>query len=455
MKITLAAGSAMRSPGFIFGVATSAFQIEGAAEARLPCIWDTFCATPGKIRDHSDGRVACDHLARWHADLELITTLGVDAYRFSISWPRVLHADGTLNRKGIGFYQQLLDSLNERHCKPFVTLYHWDLPQYLEDKGGWLNRDTAFRFRDYVDQITRALGERVYAYVTLNEPWCSAYLGYEIGVHAPGLADKTLSKKAAHHLLLAHGLGMQVLQQNSPASPNGIVVNLSPCYGATSSAADRAAAAAADTAMNQWYLQPLLEGAYPELIDRLPRQELPDIHDGDMKLIAQPLEFLGVNYYTRAVYRADATAPFVQLPPAPPLTEMGWEIFPQGLTDMLVALDEQFDLPAIYVAENGAATADVIVDGRVDDEQRVRYFQQHLDALNQALERGVRVTGYFHWSLLDNFEWVEGYSKRFGLVYVDYATQRRTLKRSAHAYAELLRERAAGISGAAAWTGRG
>jgi len=450
LRLRLPAGSPMRAPGFIFGVATSAFQIEGAAEARLPCIWDTFCATPGKIRDHSDGRIACDHLARWHSDLELITTLGVDAYRFSISWPRVMHADGTLNRKGVGFYLQLLDSLNERHCKPFVTLYHWDLPQYLQEQGGWPNRDTAFRFRDYVDQITRALGDRVYSYVTLNEPWCSAYLGYETGVHAPGLADKTLSKQAAHHLLLAHGLGMQVLEQNSPATLNGIVLNLSPSYGATDSAADRVAAAAADTAMNQWYLKPLLQGAYPGSLERLPPAERPDIQADDLKLISQPLDFLGVNYYTRTVCRADAAAGFIQLPPAPPLTEMGWEIYPQGLTDMLVALHEQFDLPPVYVAENGTATADVIVDGMVNDTARIRYFQQHLDALGRALERGVPVAGYFHWSLLDNFEWAEGYAKRFGLVYVDYATQRRTMKQSAHAYAELLRERAAAIGGAPA-----
>jgi len=442
VQIILPVSSPMRSPGFVFGVATSAFQIEGAAAARLPCIWDTFCAKPGKIRDRSDARVACDHMARWHEDLDLLAALGVDAYRLSISWPRVIEEGGALNDRGIGFYLQLLDRLNEKRIKPFVTLYHWDLPQYLEDAGGWPNRDTAFRFRDYVDRVTRALGDRVHSYATLNEPWCSAHLGYETGVHAPGLADQALGKRAAHHLLLAHGLGMQVLDRNSPRALNGIVLNFSPCYGASDSAADRAAAEAADVVLNQWYLQPILNGRYPDLIERLPKAERPDVHAGDMDIISHRLGFLGVNYYTRGVYRAHAAEPFVRLPPAGPLTSMGWEIYPQGLTDLLLALKNAYDLPPIYIAENGIAVSDTLEAGEVNDPHRIRFIQEHLEALDSAMRRGVNVAGYFYWSLMDNFEWAEGYSQRFGLVHVDFVSQRRIIKASGHAYRDLLGRRA-------------
>jgi beta-glucosidase len=443
MKITLPAGSSMLSQDFVFGVATSAFQIEGAADTRLPCIWDTFCATPGKIRDRSNGRIACEHIARWQEDVELIASLGVDAYRFSISWPRVIASDGSLNADGAAFYLRLLDRLIEQNIKPFVTLYHWDLPQHLEDAGGWLNRDTAFRFRDYVDLITRALGERVYSYATLNEPWCSAHLGYEVGIHAPGHGDRSFGRRAAHNLLLAHGLGMQVLDVNSPDSRNGIVLNLTPCYPASDSAADRAAAEAADVLFNQWYLQPLLEGSYPDLAACLSGAESPDayVRDGDLETIAHPLDDLGVNYYTRAVYRADANEPFVQMKPVAPLTDMGWEVYPQGLTDLLLDLKRRYDLPPIYVAENGAALPDALVEGEINDELRTRYVHEHLGALNAAIEQGIEIAGYFYWSLMDNFEWAEGYVKRFGLVHVDYATQRRTLKTSGHAYRDFLRRR--------------
>ncbi|MGH8222379.1 MAG: GH1 family beta-glucosidase [Woeseiaceae bacterium] len=445
MKIHLPERSALRSPDFVFGVATSSFQIEGAADGRLPCIWDTFCATPHKIRDGSDGRVACDHVARWREDVDMMAFLGVDAYRFSISWPRVVGLDGRIADEGVDFYLRLLDGLNERGIKPFATLYHWDLPQHLEDAGGWLNRDTAYRFRDYADLISRALGDRVYSYATLNEPFCSAILGYETGVHAPGRADRRFGKKAAHHLLLAHGLGMQVLDSNRPDTLNGIVLNFTPCYPATDSAADRAAAKAADEAANQWYIKPLIEGRYPDLIDRCAGDEKPGIRDGDMDLISRPLGFLGVNYYTRAVYRADGHATFAQVPPATPVTDMGWEVFPQGLTDLLVSLDRKYDLPPIYVAENGAAMADALEDDEINDEDRTGYMQQHLEATSKAMDMGVDVAGFFYWSLLDNFEWAEGYGKRFGLVYVDFESQRRIIKTSGYAYREFLRNRSGGI----------
>lgn len=442
MKIILPTECEMRSPSFVFGVATSSFQIEGAADSRLPSIWDTFCDTPGKISDQSDGRVACDHYSRWQEDVELLENLGVDAYRLSISWPRVINSDGSLNADGTDFYVRLLDTLREKGIKPFVTLYHWDLPQHLEDQGGWLNRETAYHFRDYVEKISKAFGDRVYSYATLNEPFCSAYLGYEIGIHAPGLTGKSYGKKAAHNLLLAHGLGMQVLRKTSPDTLNGIVLNFSPCYGATSSPEDQAAATAADEQFNQWYLKPLIDGCYPELIERLPDSDLPDIVEGDFDIISQPLDFLGVNYYTRSIYRADDTEDFVLVEPvAGPVTDMGWEIYPQGLTELLISLNESYDLPPIYIAENGAAMADTIDNGEIKDIERIEYLQTHLVAVNRAIERGVNISGYFYWCLMDNFEWAHGYTKQFGLVHVDFETQERIPKASGYAFRDLLKQR--------------
>jgi beta-glucosidase len=442
MKISLPLHSALNSRDFVFGVATAAFQIEGAYEGRLPCIWDTFCDTKGTIKDSSNGKVACDHIARWQEDVELVASLGVDAYRFSVSWPRVIKQDGSLNQQGVDFYLTLLDSLIAKGIKPFVTLYHWDLPQYLEDEGGWLNRDTAYRFRDYVDLISTAFADKVYSYATLNEPFCSGYLGYELGVHAPGKVGKQYGKKAVHHLLLAHGLAMQVLQRNSPDSLNGIVLNFSPCYAKTDKAEDIAAAELADQHFNHWYIKPLIDAAYPSLIDVLPQEHKPHIVAGDMDIIAQPLDYLGINYYTREVYRACEEDGFKHAQDkVEPLTDMGWEIFPQGLTDLLVSLNEEYRLPPVYITENGAAMPDKLINGEVHDLDRVDYFQQHLLAVNDAIEQGVDIRGYFAWSLMDNFEWAEGYEKRFGIVYVDYVTQVRTIKASGLAFKDVINQR--------------
>jgi len=442
MRLTLPTNSAMLSRGFIFGVATSSHQIEGAG-GRLPSIWDTFSMCPGVIRDGSNASIACDHFGRWQDDVELIAELGVDAYRLSIAWPRVIKEDGAANPAGLDFYVRLLDRLNEKGIKPFVTLYHWDLPQYLEDQGGWPNRDTAYRFRDYADLVTRAFGDRVYSYATLNEPFCSAYLGYEIGIHAPGVADRGLGRKAGHNLLLAHGLGMQVLESNSPVSQNGIVLNFTPSYAASDSFEDRAATEVADVIHNQWYAKPVLAGEYPEQIDELTDNEQPDIHDGDMALISSPIDFLGVNYYTRAFYRADDDDQYEQVEPTSvPVTTLNWEIFPQGLTDLLCALNDEYKLPPVFIAENGAAMPDSIENGKIIDEGRVDYLQSHFEAVNTAIERGVDVAGYFIWSLMDNFEWAEGYEQRFGLVYVDFESQERTVKGSGCALKDLLQERA-------------
>ncbi|MEH8022281.1 GH1 family beta-glucosidase [Rheinheimera metallidurans] len=442
MKITLAAGSALLKPDFVFGVATASFQIEGAADSRLPCIWDTFCAQPGRIKDGSNGLVACDHVARWQDDIELIAGLGVDAYRFSIAWGRVINADGSVNKAGLRFYQQLLDSLHARNIKAFVTLYHWDLPQYLQDNGGWLNRDTAYKFAEYAEVVTHAFADKVYSYATLNEPFCSAYLGYEAGIHAPGIQNRQQGRQVAHHLLLAHGLAMQVLQKNAPNALNGIVLNFSPCHAASNSAADINAAQMADQYHNQWYIQPLMEARYPDLLQQLPVAEQPKILAGDMAIIAQPLDFLGVNYYTRTVYRANSKGWFSDVPPTvQPLTDMGWEVYPQGLSEILLAMHQRYALPPVYITENGAAMPDTLINNRVQDTARVAYFQQHLQATEDAINAGMRINGYFAWSLMDNFEWAEGYVKRFGIVYVDYVTQQRRLKASAIALRDLFTSR--------------
>jgi beta-glucosidase len=442
MKISLPADSNMHSTSFIYGVATASFQIEGGVDSRLPCIWDTFCATEGNIRDASNGEHACEHLKLWREDVDLIDSLGVDAYRLSISWPRVLHKDGSLNPQGVNFYIDLLDELNRRGIKAFVTLYHWDLPQHIEDNGGWLNRDTAYLFADYADKISQAFGDRVYSYATFNEPFCSSYLGYEIGIHAPGLAKKSYGRQSAHHLLLAHGLAMKVLQKNSPNSQNGIVLNFTPCYSATDAAADIRAAKQADEYFNQWYIKPLFDRCYPDIIEDLASEDLPSIEEGDFEIIAQPLDFLGINFYTRAVYKADENTGFSQVDMQNvPKTQMGWEIYPQAFTDLLTSLNALYPLPPVYITENGAAMDDKLQNGNVDDQDRLQYYNAHLNAVNNAIEQGVNVIGYFAWSLMDNFEWAEGYLKRFGIVYVDYQTQQRTLKASAHGYRDFIQAR--------------
>jgi beta-glucosidase len=431
--------SPLLSPDFTFGVATASFQIEGGASARLESIWDRFCELPGAIKDNSNGFVACDHYHLWEEDIELIASLGVDAYRFSISWPRVMLQDGQLNEQGLGFYLNLLDGLLAKGIKPYVTLYHWDLPQYLEDQGGWLNRDTAYQFKHYVDLVTQAFGDRVYSYSTLNEPFCSAYLGYEIGIHAPGLKSPKYGKKAAHHLLLAHGLAMQVLSKNSPNSMNGIVLNFSPCHSLTDNAQDIKAAQLANQHFNHWYIKPLIEGQYPALIDAIPIDHKPDILDGDMQIISAAMDYIGVNYYTREIYQTDMQNGFAKVTEKPlPLTDMGWEIYPQGLTELLLDLHNTYQLPPIYITENGAAMPDKLIDNNVDDQDRLSYYQTHLMAVDSAIRQGVDIKGYFAWSLMDNFEWAEGYVKRFGIVYVDYQTQQRTIKTSGKAYRDFV-----------------
>ena len=443
MTTNFSVNKQLSSTSFPIGVATSAFQIEGGRDSREASIWDTFCTKPGAIKDGSNGFVACDHIEYWQDDIELVASLGFDAYRFSVSWPRIIRADGSINQQGVLFYTHLLTLLKQKGLKAYVTLYHWDLPQYLEDQGGWLNRDTARAFADYVDVVSRAFNGLVDCYATLNEPFCSAYLGYEAGVHAPGKTGKQYGKKAAHHLLLAHGLAMQVLRKNAPDVASGIVLNFTPYYAASERQKDCAATQLAHDHHNDWYVRPVLTGKYPELLSLLPEDEQPDIYEGDLALISTPIDYLGVNYYTRSFVQHDDNEGFTILPPehGAPVSAMGWEIFPNALRDLLLQLHRDYDLPPVQITENGMACDDVLINGEVDDPIRVQYLQDHMNAVAQAMESGVNVTAYFVWSLLDNFEWAEGYLKRFGIVYVDYSSQRRVPKRSAQALKHWLTRR--------------
>ncbi len=440
------AGSRMRRSDFVFGAGTSSYQIEGAAhdDGRLPSIWDTFCATPGKVVRSENGDMACDHYHRWAEDVDLLGELGVDAYRFSIAWPRVMDTDGRPNPRGIDFYKRLTDRLAERGIRAFVTLYHWDLPQHLEDRGGWLNRETAYRFADYADLMSRALAGRVSAWATHNEPWCAAYLGYGNGHHAPGHSDLRWGAQAMHHLLLGHGLALPALRGNDSNAQVGIVANVGPGYPDTDTEPDRRAAQLYDAYQNAWVLDPLLTGSYPEALWRVWPGCEPLVLRGDMDIIARPIDYLGLNFYSRSVLRAKGEHEFewVRQPEAEHTT-MDWEVYPQGLQDILEAFQRKYpNLPPIYITENGMSSADAVSDGAVDDVQRQSYLKRHFAACSRAMDNGVDVRGYFIWSLLDNFEWAWGYERRFGIVHVDFETQRRTPKRSALAFAEFLRERA-------------
>lgn len=438
--------SQIRNSEFVFGVATAAFQIEGDANNRLPCIWDTFCDTPGKIRDHSNGIHACEHIHRWQQDVELIASLGVNAYRCSISWGRVMNRNGSVNPEGMAFYRNLIQTLNARGIRVFVTLYHWDLPQFLEDEGGWLNRQTAYRFRDYAEAVSKELGDMVYAYTTLNEPFCSSYLGYETGVHAPGKTGQYSGRTAAHHLLLAHGLAMPVLRKNAPGSLHGIVVNIAPCDPFSSSPEDLKAAHIADEYFNAWYVEPLLLGRYPQTFSLLDEMNRPLIAPGDMEIIRAALDYLGINYYTRNVMRSDGNGGFELVEPSSvPTTAMGWEVTPVSMTRMLLDMNKKYPLPPVYITENGAAFDDSLDNGAVQDDSRLDYYRQHLWAVDKAIKAGVDIQGYFAWSLMDNFEWAEGYEKRFGICYVDYQTQQRIPKASALAIKHFLTEKAENI----------
>ena len=437
----------MHKRAFVFGAATASYQIEGAAheDGRVPSIWDTFCATPGKTHLGDNGDVACDHYHRYAQDVALLADLGFDAYRFSIAWPRVMDSGGRLNERGIDFYRRLLDRLDAHGIAAWATLYHWDLPQHLQDRGGWLNRETAYRFADYADAMGRLFQGRMAGWMTLNEPYCSAYIGHTEGRHAPGLTDARYGVEAMHHLLLGHGLATAALRA-ADGAPIGLVANVCQVTPASDSEADRIATERAAAASNHWPLDPLFVGRYPAPLRALWPQAEPPIRDGDMAVIGAPLDFVGINYYFRQVIASDGAHGFVVRPqPHVEHTQMGWEVFPDGLRDLLLEFKQRYPgLPPVYITENGMASADVVEDGRVHDAQRARYFERHLAAVDEAMRLGVDVRGYFAWSLMDNFEWSYGYEKRFGLVHVDYATQRRTPKDSALAFRQFLAARRAG-----------
>ncbi|AXK31307.1 beta-glucosidase [Streptomyces armeniacus] len=431
---------------FRWGVATAAYQIEGAVaeDGRAPSIWDTFSHTPGKVEGGDTGDTACDHYHRWPEDLALMRQLGVDAYRFSIAWPRVLPGgDGPVNERGLAFYDRLTDALLDAGITPFPTLYHWDLPQALQDRGGWPERATAEAFGEYASVVAERLGDRITDWATLNEPLCSAWIGHLEGRMAPGFTDVTAAVRASVHLHLGHGLAVRAIRAAVPGARVGIVNNLTHCEPATSREADVAAAVRADGHTNRWWMDPLHGRGYPEDMTGLYGVELP-LRTGDLDTIAAPLDWLGLNYYFRNVVADDPTGPPPQARgvrlPGVRRTGMDWEVHAEGLTKTLHRMADDYGARHLYVTENGAAYPDVVgADGQVDDPERTRYLEEHLAACARAVREGVPLEGYFAWSLLDNFEWAYGYDKRFGLVHVDYPTQRRTVKGSGHRYADIVR----------------
>lgn len=456
--------------GFLWGAATASYQIEGAVaeDGRTPSIWDTFSRLPGAVLDGDTGDVACDHYHRMPQDVALMRELGLASYRFSVAWPRVRPDGGAVDQRGLDFYRRLVDELHDAGIRPWLTLYHWDLPQALEDAGGWTNRDTAYRFAEYAATVHDAIGDRVPVWTTLNEPWCSAFLGYTGGQHAPGRQEGVAGLVAAHHLLLGHGLVVDELRRRGADNQLGLTLNFTVADPhEPADELDQDAARRIDALHNRVFLDPVFRGTYPaDLLEdtrELTWQGQPwtaVVRDGDLGLISTPLDLLGVNYYkgdavsghphtdvtgTGGVHPSRPTrTPFVGCEDVIfpsrrlPVTDMGWEVQPEGLTRLLTRLAADYGVPPMYVTENGAAYVDSPApDGAVRDPERIAYVDAHLRAVHAAIEQGADVRGYFYWSLLDNFEWAYGYAKRFGIVYVDYATQRRTPKDSARWYADV------------------
>jgi beta-glucosidase len=476
--VTIAAqeqtGAALHFPqGFLWGAATAAYQIEGAVTAggRTPSIWDTFAHTPGRISGGDHGDVADDHYHRFRDDVALMAELGLTSYRFSVSWPRItphVTADGIgpVSAEGVAFYSELVDALLTAGIAPSLTLYHWDLPQALEDAGGWTSRATAERFAEYAEVVAAALGDRVPLFITLNEPWCSAYLGYASGVHAPGRTEDAAALAAVHHLNLAHGLGTAAVRRAAPSARVAVTLNLAWVCPETGSAADAEAARRVDGVANRVFLDPILSGRYPDDVvgDTAAVTGWGFVRPGDLEIISAPIDVLGVNYYSPTVVRhwtrelpketADGHGDGLATPwvacddvefprPPGPTTAMGWGIDPRGMTELLLRVAREHPGLDLMVTENGAAfPGDEVVDGRVADPERVAYIRDHLAAVHAAIEAGAPVVGYCVWSLLDNFEWAWGYAKRFGVVHVDYATLERTPKDSAWFYAGVVRANA-------------
>ena len=439
-------------PNFIWGAATSSYQIEGAwdVDGKGESIWDRFARTPGKVSDGSNGDVACEHYYRYADDVALMADLGVQAYRFSIAWPRILpDGRGQVNQAGLDFYSRLVDTLLAANITPFATLYHWDLPQALQDSGGWPARATAEAFVEYADVVSRHLGDRVKQWITINEPWCVAFLSHQIGEHAPGWQDWPAALAASHHVLLAHGLAVPVIRANSADAAVGITLNFTPAAPASPSRADFEATRWFDGYFNRWFIDPLYGRGYPAdmVADYTAAGHLPNgldfVQADDLHAIGALTDFLGVNMYTREVMRAqDAEENLPQtLFAAPPeeRTDIGWEVHPESLYRLLLRLYAHYPIDKLYITENGAAYNDAPdANGRIDDQRRVTYLRDHLAACHRAIQAGVPLEGYFQWSLMDNFEWAKGYEQRFGMVWVDFETQQRIPKASAEWYQDAI-----------------
>ncbi len=421
-------------PNFVFGAATAAYQIEGGQiDGRGPCIWDTFAATPGNVKKADDGKTACDHYHLWPQDLDLIRDGGFDGYRFSLAWPRLIpEGTGAVNQAGIDFYDRLIDGMLERGLKPFATLYHWDLPSPLQDRGGWMNRDIGGWFADYAALVGKHFGDRLHATATINEPWCVSVLSHILGIHAPGYRDLRAGARAMHHVLYAHGMGVDALRA-AGVKNIGIVTNLEKSEPASEKEEDYRAFDLGDALFNRWFLGGVYKGQYPEVLTKVLDQYLPKDYQKDMEIVSRPLDWAGINYYSRGLYAWDETRPafpIKQIKGELPTNDLGWEIYPKGLTDLLVRVSKEYTKLPIYVTENGMS--------ETDDTRRVRFYDDHLKAVLEAQKQGADVRGYFAWSLLDNYEWAEGYSSRFGIVHVDYETQTRTPKGSYRAFQGML-----------------
>lgn len=431
---------------FLWGTATSSYQIEGASleDGRGECIWHRFSHTPGKVNNGEHGDVACNHYYTYKEDIALMKSLGVKAYRFSVAWPRVLpEGTGQLNEPGLDFYSRLVDELLTADIRPFVTLYHWDLPQALQDKGGWANRDSVQWFADYTALMAEVLGDRVTDWITFNEPWVVAFVGNFYGRHAPGLRDLPTAYKVAHHELLSHGKAVPIIRELVPNANVGITMDYSHPEPASDDPKDHAAAERFHAYHNQWFYEPVFKGTYPAQLLPIIENALEGIDVNEVSAAAVPIDFLGVNYYSRSLSAWDENSQPIQhktvYEEGRERTMMGWEVYPDGLRQALLRITHDYQPKTIYITENGSSFQDPPpTDGIVEDPRRVAFLESHLNALSQAIEEGAPVAGYFAWSLMDNFEWAEGYAKRFGLYYVDFETQTRTPKRSAHVYREWI-----------------
>lgn len=431
---------------FIWGTATASYQIEGGAheEGRGDSIWDRFSRQPGKVYNDENGEIACDHFHRYPEDVQLMSDLGIQSYRFSFAWPRLFPKEGVFNPEGLNFYKRLLDELEAKGIKASATIYHWDLPTWIQDKGGWSNRETVDHFVVYAKVLFEAFGDRIERWMTHNEPWCASFLSYALGVHAPGHTDWNEALRASHHLLLSHGKAVQLYREMGLSADIGITLNFTPTVPASEAQEDIEAAKRLDGFNNRWFIDPIFKGCYPEDMVELYSKRfgaLNFIQKNDLQILSTPIDFLGVNYYTHNIIQADEGDSVFgarTLDETEPVTDMGWVIHPEGLFNLLKRIQTDYTELPLYITENGAAFADILEDGRVQDKERIDYLQSHFEVAHKFLEEGGNLKGYYVWSLMDNFEWALGYSKRFGIIYIDYETLERTPKESYDWYKKVI-----------------